>query len=311
MKTAHLVVLFFSLTHTCFSQPQPIGFSIPECKVVKEIPQKDTDFAFIIPGQPSTYIYDNEKDYYSGYRRAYFGITTVKAGADCLRHYEILANGCIPYFPDLDRVDKNTMHLLPRELILEAMNLKGVSFNAIDHNVFDKDRYYQILETLLEHTREYLTCRKMAAYLLEKANYSGKGTVLFLAGKSEEDYLKCLTLIGLKELLGENVIDVPKLDYLYKSYPDDTRHLYGKGISYTHIIEDLAVNRDSIANRIVNNEFELIIYGSVHRGMPYHSLVVENYPAEQIIYLCGEDRHICEFDQYQNLFIREFDCVQK
>ena len=54
------------------------------------------------------------------------------------------------------------MHFLPRELIKEAMNLEGVSYLHIDHSKFDKEKYFEILGKLLEHTRKYLTTQAMA-----------------------------------------------------------------------------------------------------------------------------------------------------
>ena len=57
------------------------------------IPEKDLDFAFLIPGRGETYIYQTEPEYYENYQRAYFALTCKKGGWDCMRHYEILASG--------------------------------------------------------------------------------------------------------------------------------------------------------------------------------------------------------------------------
>ena len=84
----------------------PITFSIPEEKVINYIPQKTKILSDLIPGKIETYIYDNENDYYSEYRKSYFAISTKKSGWDCLRHYEILANGCIPYFYNIKECPK-------------------------------------------------------------------------------------------------------------------------------------------------------------------------------------------------------------
>jgi hypothetical protein len=288
--------------------PFPIQFSIPESKIVTEIPEKDTDFATIIPGRLDTYIYDEEADYYNGYKRAYFAVTQKKGGWDCMRHYEILANGCIPYFVGLKSCDLHTMHLLPRELILEAMNLEGVSSLHIDHTKFNREKYNEILNKLLAHTRQYLTTRNMAKYLLDKVNYSGKGKILFLSGATDPDYLRETTLIGLKELYGDRVVDYPKIDFLYSSYKGNIKHLYGKGISYTKNLEDLPLDRTNIENRIASREeFEIIIYGSVHRGLPFHDLVRQYYPPEKIIYICGDDKHSCPYYNWNNLFLREWE----
>lgn len=289
------------------AQPYPIGFSIPEIKIVENIPEKEKDFASIIPGDLSTYIYQIESDYYKDYQKAYFAITCKKGGWDCLRHYEILANGCIPYFTDLNNCNENTMTFFPKELIAEAMNLEGVSYLSIDHTIFDREKYNRILEKLLAYTREHLTTKQMADYILKQVQYSGQGNILFLSEDVNPDYLRCLTLIGLKELLQDRVIDVPKIEHLYQSYAGDIQYLYGKGMSYTKIIPDLPIDRENIERRITGKEFDLIIYGSVHRGLPFYHLVHTTYEPQQIVYICGEDKHVCSYVHLHNFFLREFE----
>ena len=224
-----------------------------------------------------------------------------------MRHYEILANGCIPYFLDLDKCDDDTMTLLPKALIKEAMQLPGVSYLNIDHSKFDPAKYYAILNQLLEYTRKHLTTKNMAAHLLDTIHYSGKGKILYLSNNPDPDYMRCVTLVGLKELLPGRVIDVPKIEHTYKSYPHDIRNLYGKGFSYTKIVDDQPIDRENIEQRIRNREFDLIIYGSVHRGLNYHNLVRAMYSPNKIIYLCGEDKHKCPYTRWNNLFLREFE----
>lgn len=300
--------LFFLSLFALHAEIHPIQFGIPEGKIVTEIPQKTQDFASLIPGQLDTYIYETEKTYYQGYQEAYFAVTTKKGGWDCLRHYEILANGCIPYFVDIEECDPNTLPFLPKKLLLEAMHLEGVSYSQIDHMKFNQQRYYEILNELLTITRNSLTTKSMAQYLLQTAHYSG-GKILYLSQDPSPDYLRCLTLIGLKEALGIQVIDVPKIEHIYDSC-NEISHLYGKGMTYTRIVPDEWVDREHIAERIQAKEFALIIYGSVHRGLPFLELVTACYASEQIVYLCGEDIHTCEFTTYiQNspLFLREYE----
>lgn len=288
-------------------EPHPLQFSIPECKIIKNAPKKELDFAPLIPGQLETYIYQEEEPYYYDYQRSYYALTCKKAGWDCMRHYEILANGCIPYFIGLENCDDNTMHFLPRKLIFKAMNLDGVSYMKIDHAKFDKGQYLEILDELLSYTRQYLTTRAMATYLLRKIGYGGNGKILYLSQDLNPDYLRCLTLIGLKELLSDRVVDIPKIHHIYQTYPGPVQHLYGKGMSYTRIIEDIPIDRENIEERIKNREFDLIIYGSVHRGMPFYDLVKQTYESERIAYICGEDYHRCCFVHLQNFFLREFE----
>ena len=83
----------------------PIQFSIPTLKWenYKNVREKNKilDFSAMIPGEASTYIYSNEKDYINGYGDCFYALTTKKGGWNCLRHYEILLAGTIPYFLDI------------------------------------------------------------------------------------------------------------------------------------------------------------------------------------------------------------------
>lgn len=288
----------------------PIQFAMPEAKVVHSIPPKDQDFAHVIPGDYSTYIFNAEQEYYHDYQRSYFAFTWKKGGWDCLRHYEILANGCIPYFVNLEQSDPQTMYFLPKELIMEAMLLPGVHYGKINHTLFDHERYYEILSELLEHTRKYLTSKQMASYLLETIQYTGSGKILFLSQDLSPDYMRCLTLIGLKELLAERVVDVPKIPHIYRSYSFDTSQLYGKGMTYTKVVDDFPIDRDNIEDRIRNKEFDLIIFGSFHRGLPFHELILQTYPSDAIVYICGEDSHICSPNNFRHFFLREMESLQ-
>lgn len=305
MTKLWIVLLFISESLTICA-PFPICFSVSETKMVSEIPHKDKDFASIIPGNISTYIYNDEESYYRDYQRSYFALTRRKGGWDCLRHYEILANGCIPYFLDLESCPANTMHLLPKKLILEAMHLRGVYQGRIDHNLFDKKRYYEILHELLEYMHQHLNAKAVAQYMLDAIGYQGNGNILFLGYNDDVDYLKGCLLIGLKELLADRIIDIPRLNHIYTDFTGNTKALYGKGFSYTKVVEDVPVNRDNIEERIRSKEFDLIIYAYVHHGRPYHDLVTQYYSPEQIFYVCGEDTHHCNLAYLHNFFLREY-----
>ncbi len=303
----------------------PIQYSIPSIKIVKEIPKKTQDFANATPGvgpggNVNNYIYNKEEDYYADYQRSYFGLTKCKGGWDCPRHYEILANGCIPYFIDLDKCPKNTMLFLPKDLIKEAMNLDGVSYMKIDHSKFNKDKYFELLNKILEHTKKYLTCDKMAEYVLKTVNYSGKGKILLLSLEhlyephERAEYLRDLVTIGLKQILGEKLVDEPKITFLYKNYEKDVSQLYGRGFTYTKILDDIPTDRTNIKERIKNHEFEFIIFTSVHDayGQAFDlNFARQYYKPEEIIFLCGVEGGIwgynCWFTgQVNNLFIREY-----
>lgn len=100
----------------------PIQFGIPEVKIQFPV-EKKTVIAPMDPFNPLTYVYEDEKSYYDQYRTAMFAKTTKKAGWDCLRHYEIMACGAIPWFLNLEHCPSTIMQDLPKEDLIVAKAL--------------------------------------------------------------------------------------------------------------------------------------------------------------------------------------------
>jgi hypothetical protein len=136
---------------------KPINFAIPSKLIVNDIPSKVLDYATMIPGDLKTYIYNNETDYFKGYMDAWVGITFRKGGWDCLRHYEILMNGCIPFFQDLDKCPTHTMWNFPKKIVIDCNSkIKNISVEEL--------KFYT--GELLEYTRKHLTTEKLFNYIL-------------------------------------------------------------------------------------------------------------------------------------------------
>jgi hypothetical protein len=152
----------------------PIAFAAPPQNIVTDpdniIAGKTRLLAYIIPGHLETYIYDNVNDYNKGYQTACFGVTHKKGGWDCNRHYEILANGCIPYFPDIEDCPHSTLFNFPKNIISQTNRIyKRWSEQGIetydDLSEFSGIyRYY--LSLLMNYTRENLTTVSLARYVL-------------------------------------------------------------------------------------------------------------------------------------------------
>jgi len=138
----------------------PITFGIPTCKITTPDRNKTQEYATCIPGEPSTYIFHNELTYYNDYKKSYYGVTMKKSGWDCMRHYEILANYCIPYFIGLEDCPKDTLSNLPKQLLLEARELC---------NNFDEEKYYKILDELFQYTKNHLTTKNIAQNIIKHA----------------------------------------------------------------------------------------------------------------------------------------------
>jgi hypothetical protein len=96
---------------TSLPKLRTISFSLPSEKIVPELPIKKKRFAqhMVDPeaalrfGGSTEAPFSTEQDYYRDLQESAYGITTKRAGWDCLRHYETAANGCVPCFRDLDQ----------------------------------------------------------------------------------------------------------------------------------------------------------------------------------------------------------------
>jgi hypothetical protein len=142
----------------------PISFAIPEEKINKEAFKKNRFMSILNPCVRETYIYNNEFDYYKGYKDSYFGLTKKKGGWDCLRHYEILANDCIPYFPDLISCPVTTMMNFPKNLIFEANELYEKTIDK-----WNEREWFELHEKLRIFTINELTTKKLAEYIINKS----------------------------------------------------------------------------------------------------------------------------------------------
>jgi len=292
----------------------PITFSIPEEKIVACVPSKIKMLSSLIPGDRETYIYQNEETYYNEYRQSMFATTTKKSGWDCMRHYEIIACGAIPYFPDIENCPPNTMALLPKDLFLEGNLLyeKIGKKSVSDLTNEELNESYVLINKLLNYTRTHLTTCKMAQYILEKTNHKNISTILYLSGCTNPDYLRCVTLHGLKECFGNKCHDWPIIPHIYKTNSINYSQLYGKGFTYTNLLEP-ELHDDNLDNTveedIKNKKYDIVIYGYYHRGIPYYELVSAIYKPNEIIFMCGQDIHDCDNDKWlekgHHVFVRE------
>jgi len=146
---------------------RPIQFAIPEERIGTVPRPKAKLQAFVDPRDTRTYIHQDEASYYGDYSESLFGITMKKAGWDCLRHYEIMANGCIPWFLNLEQCPRTTMVFLPKQELLQAKELldsRGLSFFETTAGL----EIWLALQRKIESVaRQQCTTRAMARYVLE------------------------------------------------------------------------------------------------------------------------------------------------
>jgi hypothetical protein len=281
----------------------PISFSVPAENIVDHVPQKEK---MVAGCHYDSRAFHDENEYFKEYQRSLFGNTKCKAGWDCNRHYEILANGCIPNFENMDKIPRNTMVDFPKDIVKRGMKLTSL----------DRAEYEPIVKELLDYTRENLTTEARVKYILSKLGKKVEDVknVLYLGDSVHGDYLRCTILHGFKKIFKEKCVDMIRVPHIYDSYPPEIRHqIHGFGFSYAFRIPaeyDIKCDRMNIGERIASHDFDVIIYGSIHRGLPLLDHVLKTYKEDEIAFLCGEDFHECPFlrnglaDKH-HLFIRE------
>ena len=162
----------------------PINFAIPKEKIIHTINSKPLNIlAPLIPGKYSTYIYENEQDYYQSYQNSVFALTYKKMGWDSLRHYEILMNGCIPLFLNIDKCPEKILTNLPKKLLSEIF----IQYSWILNQFFPTNIYKM----------KFLTTEKFFLYFLNlfKKKYNSTALInsypkLFEIKKKMIDYTK-------------------------------------------------------------------------------------------------------------------------
>lgn len=145
----------------------PVQFAIPEEKIVTGPVEKTAVMAPMDPFNPATYIYEDEASYYAQYRSAMFAKTAKKAGWDCLRHYEIMACGAIPWFLNLEHCPATIMQDLPKEDLLVAKTLLEYQGLPIFVKPSGKELWLDLSDRIQRVLREKLTTTALAKRILD------------------------------------------------------------------------------------------------------------------------------------------------
>jgi hypothetical protein len=111
--------------------------------------------------------------------------------------------------------------------------------------------------------------------------------ILFL-GHNKEDYLSDGLFHGLHTLIGEGVVDYPKREIAYASYPPEARRrLRGRGFTLYGLLEDVPVDRTKVPERLAEGEFDLAVFGDIWRDF---GLYVESLAALRRLAAAGRTR---------------------
>jgi len=164
--------IYFKREKVDTSNTFPISFAIPEKKILLYEEEKTKNVSDIVPGQTTlgTYKFLTEESYYKEYAKSYLALTMKKSGWDCMRHYEIIANGCVPVFLDIEHCPQLTMTNLPKNRLKEVLDIVKQP-NGTDKFISDKSAYMEYRSFFLDHLKNNCTTKDMAKYILDVANY--------------------------------------------------------------------------------------------------------------------------------------------
>jgi hypothetical protein len=281
----------FSLNVNSNKNIIPFSFYIPDECIVNEIPEKTRLLASIIPGDMSTYIFKNkEKEYNDMYKKSRFAITKKKGGWDCLRHYEILMNGCIPIFENLSNCPKYTLTTYPKHLNEQAYELYN---NWIENDEYI-EKYNKLCLQYLEHTRKNCSVSAQISYFLNNIKDGNKiKNILMITGHNGINYNRESLWIGLKRYtkeIGGIAVEYEKNPYIYEDTIHDNHFTYTKRVSSDDYID---MGKDEIVQNIEEHFWDLIIYGKVgpdeYCYFPFFDIVTKNYNKDKIAFIYGGD----------------------
>jgi hypothetical protein len=87
---------------------------------------------------------------------------------------------------------------------------------------------------------------------------------LLYLSSNYEDYLADGVFHGLRTLLGEDVIEFPKAEYMYTDASGGIRsRARAGGFTLYGLLPDLAVDRDRVFQRALDGEFDLVVFGAI------------------------------------------------
>jgi hypothetical protein len=285
----------------------PLSYAIPDECIVADPPTKRQIWSDMIPGVGATYRFGpgQEAAYDAAYQASRFALTTRKGGWDCLRHYEILAAGTVPVFPQLELCPRSTMTTFPKELVAHAHR------DLLPWADSDEQRaaYDTYVRQLLEHTRANCSTSALAQQFLSYfPDIVGPPRVLLLHTGMAVNYSREFLWIGLHRHL-RSVGGTARLhpgnasEFLWSDFPTERcATIHGGGYKYSRRLpaeeRPPAWSDAELERSIRDTAWDIIIYAPVGPDegpygtaphLPFWSAVSAAYPPDRIAFLYGGD----------------------
>ena len=113
--------------------------------------------------------------------------------------------------------------------------------------------------------------------------------ILFITSQGQ-DNLEDACLHGFRALFGADCVDFPKKEVMYANYAARAADAcYGRLFTLWRTLENLPVDRMDIIARLRAGEFDLVVFGSIHRTQEYFQYYEPYLDRRKTILLDGED----------------------
>jgi len=281
------------LAVACFERTglYPISFCLPLKKLRPfNRKAKEKDLSFVIPGDSSTFVFKDEESYMNEYETSRFAITKKKGGWDCVRHLEIMAASSLPIFENIEQCPKFTLAHYPKEVFSQINR----EWQTWDSDIYDD--YRRRVYTWFEN---HLTSDQMVRYILRMTENEKAKRVLFVDDSlpKRPDCQSAMILGGLKQVFGDQcevAYPVPCM-YVNGAFPKKPKwwktnfNIYQSLDESQRSLNEKQFNLDRILAKIRNQDFDLIVYGSVTRSMALFELVKKYYPKDKVVGINGDD----------------------
>lgn len=269
----------------------PTQLSIPDSNV-RELTPAVRDWSSVIPGRK--YEYAEESVFMQQYAESRFAVTGKKAGWDCMRHLEIMATGCVPYFRQLELCPPQTLNRLPKKLLLKAKALPGMppsgrvdavwdgadlNLLALDKTQFNVDAYETLRAQIHQHTNQHLTCSKMAQRLLDACRMLGPIQTICILSEphyiAKLDYMRDSVFIGMSALPSVRCVHAfPELTWVFKS-DEPRKWMYGRGFNVCNTVDrgtrtvfEHPSNAAAMRQAIAKGEYDLVLLCTSSNCLP-------------------------------------------
>jgi hypothetical protein len=145
----------------------PVSFAFPREKILNTGTPKQKLIAGAKPVTSGQYTFTVEADYYQDYAVSYFGETQKKGGWDCMRHYEIMAAGCVPWFKDIAQCPEQICTTLPKtELLAVCALIDQHGLDWFQDTSTGEIVYKELQDRVYQHFLANCTTEHLANYIL-------------------------------------------------------------------------------------------------------------------------------------------------